>query len=479
MIDQNNKHKKKKRHNKLKHNMIYLNNPNLRNTLFNKDINTEINKDNNPEFNQDNNPEFNQDNNPEFNQDNNPEFNQDNNPEFNQDNNPEFNQDINPEFNQDINPEFNQDINPEFNQDINQLYHYSDNNLIINDLKQDSKKLIKKHKINKSITLAELAEINNEQLKYDVPFINLETINNNLKISWNIDYKLITENNDNLKLFISGYDNKYNSSLLVYNLTPALSSIIKYVNLINNNKGELTLNSLSKGYYTLKYTEKYIYECCIGKQINININNDYNKIRLLKVSIKSKNEDCILALFKKEDLTNDLNKSILYLSNKDGVYKNNILYFNIHLKYLSGNYILKYFYLSSITPFFNSYSGYKEINIINEDDIKISYDKTCKMFKIEWSYNSTELTKPNSITNGAYLEISINNKINYEYIFNNQYDNSLNQQGYILTNIFDIIINDDTIIIKLMNVNKFGLFSSCVLIREFKPIFFKLLKKYD
>ena len=451
MIDQNNKHKKKKRHNKLKHNIIYLNHPNLRNTLFNKNIDTEINKDNKLEFNQDdllfNNQDYNQDNNPEFNQDNNSEFNQDN--------------------------------NLEFNQDINQLYHYSDNNLIINDLKQDSKKLIKKHKINKSITLAELAEINNEQLKSDVPFINLETINNNLKISWNIDYKLITENNDNLKLFISGYDNKYNSSLLVYNLTPALSSIIKYINLINNNKGELTLNSLSKGYYTLKYTEKYIYECCIGKQINININNDYNKIRLLKVSIKSKNEDCILALFKKEDLTNDLNKSILYLNNKDGVYKNNILYFNIQLKYLSGNYILKYFYLSSITPFFNSYSGYKEINIINEDDIKISYDKTYKMFKIEWSYNSTELTKPNSITNGAYLEISINNKINYEYIFNNQYDNSLNQQGYILTNIFDNIINDYTIIIKLMNVNKFGLFPSCVLIREFKPIFFNLLKKYD
>ena len=146
------------------------------------------------------------------------------------------------------------------------------------------------------------------------------------------------------------------------------------------------------------------------------------------------------------------------------------------LKYLSGNYILKYFYLSSITPFNNYYSGYKEIFITNEDDINITYDKICKMFKINWAYNSDELTKPNNITNGAYLEININNKITYEYIFKNQYNNSLNQEGYILTNIFDIIINDEPILIKLINVNKFGLFPSCVLIREFKSDFLKKIK---
>lgn len=333
--------------------------------------------------------------------------------------------------------------------------------------------------INKSITLAELIKISDtEQIDNEdsIIYINLEPEDENLKITWNIDYKYITNNKDNLKLFISGYDNRYDSSLLVYKLTPALSPILRNINLINNNKGEIILNNMYKGFYTLKYTEEYICECCIGKHIKININEDYNKNKLLKISIKCKNEDCFLALFKKEDLTNDLNKSIIYYTNNDGIYKDGILNFNMSLKYLSGNYILKYFYLSSITPFNNYYSGYKEIFITNEDDINITYDKICKMFKINWAYNSDELTKPNNITNGAYLEININNKITYEYIFKNQYNNSLNQEGYILTNIFDIIINDEPILIKLINVNKFGLFPSCVLIREFKSDFLKKIK---
>lgn len=350
----------------------------------------------------------------------------------------------------------------------NVLYLSSQFNSLFNEENNETLESNNKH-LNKYITLAKLNKTNSL-------FISLLSENDNLKIYWDIDYKYITSNSDNLKLFISGYDNKYDSSLLVYNLTPTLSPIINCINLIDNNKGEQILRNLTKGYYTLKYTEKYVYEYCLGKPVNININDDYNEIKLLKVSIECNNEDCILALFKKEDLTNDINKSILYYNNNDGTYKDGFLYFNISLKYLTGNYVLKYFYLSSITPFKNSYSGYKEINIQNKDDINISYDTNYKTFKINWKYNSSELMKPNSFTNGAYLEILVNNQIKYEYIFNNQYNNSLIQEGFILTNIFDVIIDNEPIIIKLINVNKFGLFPSCVLIREFTTKFISNIK---
>ena len=471
MNEQNN-HKKKKRHNK-RYNLTYLDQQNNKvNSYFNQ------NEDNTNEINQEGIFFNDQINNQYIDQDDVNVYSQ-NNVQFNNNSLFQKNKSKKSKYNNtlDLN-----EINPNIHNPFNQTEEYLLNNeqLAISQVNTSDNKInsSNKNKINKSITLAELTELNKEKMEYNNFSINLETEeNNNLKIIWDIDYKYITTNSDNIKLFISGYDNKYDSSLLVYNLTPALSPIINYINLINNNKGEITLTNLTKGFYTLKYTEKYAYEYCIGKQVNININEDYNEIKLLKVSIECNNEDCILALFKREELTNDLSKSILYLKNSDGTYKDKFLYFNIPLKYLSGNFVLKYFYITSLTPFFNSYSGYKEIFIENKDDINISYDKTCKMFKINWKYNSSELTKPNSITNGAYLEITVNNKIIYEYIFNYQYNNSLIQEGYILTNIFDIIIDNEPILIKLMNVNKFGLFPSCVLIREFKPDYFNELKK--
>ena len=294
MNEQINK-KKKKRHHK-RDNMIFLNQEDKAiNTFFNQNNNTLYNNINQDEIiiNNQEHYQYNNQDNDIINNDiiqNNKQF-IDNEDQQNKKSNKFINHSIDlNEINHNIINPFNQDDDIYLLNDKQNGDHLSESQINTSTNKTKSSK---KYKINKSITLAELSKLNKEKIKFNDFFINLETIDDNLKINWDIDYKYITANNDNIKLFISGYDNKYNSSLLLYNLTPALSPIINYINLINNNKGEIILTNLTKGFYTLKYTEKYVYEYCIGKQVFIKINEDYNKIKLLKVSIECNNEDCI------------------------------------------------------------------------------------------------------------------------------------------------------------------------------------------
>ena len=244
-----------------------------------------------------------------------------------------------------------------------------------------------------------------------------------------------------------------NWSLSTYNNTDKLAlyqhdrlhdyNYIYYINL-NNNNGYYTFKNLVDGFYdvriindkNIKYNNIKISVCCLGQEVLFeyeltnNENDDYPilKIKIPLIYIKN-NNDCI-AIFDANEHSNKIIKSYMYDYIYNGTDENEYKIISFNLKYISGSFVIKYFYYDSMSIINgNVYSGIQYINIPNYDNLKLEIDFTYDKIKIYWTLYSVDYNINQWI--GIYEN---DNLIDYQYISKNKYLNNSKTKGVVIFN---------------------------------------------
>ena len=174
--------------------------------------------------------------------------------------------------------------------------------------------------------------------------------------------------------------------------------------------------------------------CCIGEEVKMTIKlqffskNPYLFVYIPRNYIES-SEDWV-AMFPAKERSNKMYKSIysIYI-NSINLFKDDKLIVKIPLKYIYGDFNIKYFYKSSCSIFTgNVYSGICKISIPNYDKLEVEYDIKQYLIKVHWKIYTTS-PNPNQWI-GIY---DIQNKlITYEYVSNNIYLNEDKTEGIVI-----------------------------------------------
>jgi len=208
-------------------------------------------------------------------------------------------------------------------------------------------------------------------------------------------------------------------------------------------EGSHIFKHLSKGFYDVRLlrgkdsaraedVEPAI--CCIGEEVKMTFdikmysNNPFLQVYIPKKYIESP-EDWI-AMFPSNERSNKVHKCIYstYI-NSTNLYENDNIIIRIPLKYIYGDFNIKYFYSSSCSIISgNVYSGICNVSIPNYDKLTIDIDVKQYLIKIHWKIYSTP-PNPNQWI-GIY---DIQNKlITYEYVSNNIYLNDDKTEGIVI-----------------------------------------------
>ena len=276
---------------------------------------------------------------------------------------------------------------------------FSDNNQIIN---RDN---------NKNINKVELKD-------------NSKLLPGSLLVNWSLS---TYNNTDKLALYQHDRLHDYNYSY--------------YINL-NSDNGYYTFKNLVDGFYdvriinikNIKYNNIEIPVCCLGQEVLFEVilinTEDYPilKIKIPLIYIKN-NNDCI-AIFDANEHSNKIIKSYMYdyIYNGTDEQKHKIITFN--LKYISGYFVIKYFYYNSMSIINgNVYSGIQYIDIPNYDNLKLEIDFVNNKIKIYWTLYSIDSNINQWI--GIYEN---DNLIDYQYISKNKILNSSKTKGVVIFN---------------------------------------------
>ena len=174
--------------------------------------------------------------------------------------------------------------------------------------------------------------------------------------------------------------------------------------------------------------------CCIGEEIKMTFdikiysNNPFLQVYIPRRYIESP-EDWI-AMFPAKEHSNKIHRCIYstYI-NSTNLYEGDNIIVRIPLKYVHGDFNIKYFYDSSCSLMNgNVYSGICKVSIPNYDKLRVEYDIKQYLIKVYWKIYSAP-PNPNQWI-GIY---DIQNKLlTYEYVSNNIYLNDDKTEGIVI-----------------------------------------------
>ena len=280
------------------------------------------------------------------------------------------------------------------------------------------------HHFDDSVIIPSNLHFNNQIINKIELKDNSNLLSNSMVVHWDL---LTYNKNDKLALYQHDRLHDYNYSY--------------YINL-NSNNGYYTFKNLVDGFYDVriindknqKYENIEIPVCCLGQEVLFEViilnTEEYPilKVKIPLIYIKNKN-DCI-AIFDANEHSNKIIKSYMYDYIYNGFDEENYKIITFNLKYISGLFVIKYFYYNSMSIINgNVYSGLNYINIPNYDNLKLEIDFKFEKIKIYWTLYSIDSNI------NQWIGIYENNKlIDYQYISKNQYLNNSKTKGIVIFN---------------------------------------------
>lgn len=271
-------------------------------------------------------------------------------------------------------------------------------------------------------------QINNKVINKNINKVELKDNSKLLHGSLFVNWSLSTYNNtDKLALYQHDRLHDYNYS--------------DYINL-NSDNGYYTFKNLVDGFYdvriindkNIKYNNIKIPVCCLGQEVLFEVilinTEDYPilKIKIPLIYIKN-NNDCI-AIFDANEHSNKIIKSYMHDYIYNGTNEQNYKIITFNLKYISGLFVIKYYYYNSMSIINgNVYSGINYINIPNYDNLKLEMDIVNDKIKIYWTLYSIDSNINQWI--GIYENDDL---IDYQYISKNKYLNNSKTKGVVIFN---------------------------------------------